>query len=290
MKSMTGFGQGQVHADGMLVRVELSSVNRRNLDVNVSLPRNYAAMEAACQSVIQKRLHRGRIQARVDIRSDRREHGLVFDETRALEALKLANAFAAANGLRPLEEVRDLLRISFVSKDDESEHDDGRLMELCTAALEKALDELETMRQREGDHLRETLVGQVAEMERIVDDLAPLIGEAREEMIAKLRDAVEALGGDLQKAEPRLVQEIALYGERTDIREEVDRIRGHLQQAREKIGAEGPVGRALDFLCQELTREFNTLSVKAARADINRLALEGKERVEMFREQVQNIE
>jgi len=290
MNSMTGFGQGQAHAKGVLVRVELSSVNRRNLDVNVSLPRAYAALEAHCQSLIQKRLNRGRVQARIEVRREVAEGAPHFDAGRAAAALNQANDFAAENGLEPVEHVRDLLRIAFVPKNDEEPLDSTPVVPLCEAALKSALAGLELMRRKEGEHLAAVLLEQVRGLQAVVDAIDPLVDEARAEMVRKLRDAVAALGAGLASAEPRLLQEIALYGERADIREELDRIRGHLKQALEKIQAEEPVGRGLDFLCQELAREFNTLSVKAARADINRLALEGKERVEMFREQVQNVE
>ncbi len=224
MNSMTGFGQGQAHGKGVLVRVELSSVNRKNLDVNVSLPRAYAALEAHCQSLIQKRLNRGRVQARIEVRHEASEGSLQFDSARAAAALKQANDFAAVNGLEPIQQVSDLLRIAFVPKSDEDTLDSTPVVPLCEQALAAALDGLETMRQQEGKHLETVLSEQAQGLQAVVDAIEPLVDGARAEMVCKLREAVASLGADLASAEPRLLQEIALYGERSDIREEVDRM------------------------------------------------------------------
>lgn len=289
MRSMTGFGQGAAARKGLSVRVELSAVNRKNLDINTSLPRPYASWEAHCQTRIQKELHRGRIQVRVEILTEASTDGLHFDSARAEDLLQQANRFASEHQLKPIEAVSDLLRVA-LTVPDEQPADSEDLTGLLDTALGGALEELVTMRTREGAHLAEVLAGQLDQLEQILQQIAPLIDPARNRMIQKLREAVQALDVNLDEAQPRLLQEIALYGERTDIREETDRIQGHIHQAREKIRGEGPCGRALDFLCQELGRELNTLSVKAASSEINQLALAGKEQLEMIREQVQNVE
>lgn len=288
MMSMTGFGQGSASRNGHAVRVELSAVNRKNLDVNTTLPRAYAPWEARCQSRIQQTLHRGRIQVRVEIQTDNTASGLAFDTARAADILEQANRFAAANQLKPVDAVADLLRFALTVPDDQAVDTD--LGDLLDSALTDALDELLAMRAREGAHLAEVLTGQLGHLESLLREIDPLVEPARNRMIHKLRESLDALMIDLADAQPRLLQEIALYGERTDIREETDRIQGHIQQAREKIQTAGPCGRALDFLCQELARELNTLSVKAASTEINRLALAGKEQLEIIREQVQNVE
>lgn len=290
MNSMTGFGLGTAESAAVAVRVELSAVNRRNLDVHVSLPRPYAALESRCQAAVQQALHRGRIQVRVEIRNVEAAGGVMFHADRAAQILAAANAFAAEKGLAPIAEVRDLLRVAVVAAAEEESSDLEKVSACLDEAIAEALRKLQEMRAAEGAHLAERLREQLAALREVTAQIEPLIEPAREEKVEKLRQAVAALSGDLEAAQPRLLQEIALYGERTDIREETDRIHGHLDQVEEKLGQTEPVGRALDFLCQELAREFNTLSVKAARADINHLALQGKERVEMFREQVQNLE
>lgn len=291
MNSMTGFGTGAARdAKGNHARVEISSVNRRNLDVIVSLPRAHASLESRCQALVQSRLHRGRVQARVDLETIRPSSKLVLDESRADEALRLANTYAENRGLAPLTSVRDLIRVPHVLVEQETESCDSGLGELLESAVSAALDALCQMREQEGAHLQEVLDAHLDELETLVGDIEPLLPSVREEQTAKLLEAVGTLGLDPEAAQPRVLQEVALHVEKSDVREEVDRVRGHLAHARTKLKEAGPVGRGLDFLCQELAREFNTLAVKAARADINQLALQGKERVEMFREQVQNVE
>lgn len=290
MNSMTGFGQGSAAGGGIAVRVELSAVNRKTLDIAISLPRAHTALEARCQSRLQQHLHRGRIQVRVEIQHDTAAPQIPFDEARAAALLERANTFAAAHGLDPVSSAASLIPFALSTPKDEPGDHTETLIPLLDTALDQALDELLAMRAREGAHLADVLTTLLDQLEHTLSQIDPLIEPARAGMIQKLRDAVQALGLDLDDAQPRLLQEIALYGERTDIREETDRLRGHLQQAREKLRADGPAGRALDFLCQEFARELNTLSVKAASAEINRLALTGKEQLEMIREQVQNIE
>lgn len=288
MMSMTGFGQGTARCNGRTVRVELSAVNRKNLDILTSLPRAYAPWEAHCQSLIQKALHRGRIQVRIEVQDSSAGPEILLDTARAAELLQQVNRFAEAHRLKPIDAVSDLLRYAMAAPEEQPGREKpGTLLD---EALNEALSELLAMRAREGAHLAEVLSAQLDQLETLVAEIGPLIEPAREQMTRKLRESLEAFQLDLAEAQPRLLQEIALYGERTDIREETDRIQGHIQQAREKISSEGPCGRALDFLCQEIGRELNTLSVKAASTEINRLALAGKEQLEMFREQVQNVE
>lgn len=288
---MTGFGVGEARdARGNFARVEMSTVNRRGLDVNISLPRAHTVLESRCQALVQSRLHRGRVQARVELETIRQTTEFAWDEARADEALRLANAYAESRGLAPLDAVKDFLRLPLVLVEKETDTGENDLGDLLEQAVTAALDALCRMRGREGDHLKVVLGEQLDALETLVGGIEPLLPLARDEQTAKLVESVKSLGLDPEAAQPRVLQEVALHMEKSDVREEVDRIKGHLAHAREKLEEAGPVGRGLDFLCQELAREFNTLAVKAARADINQLALRGKERVEMFREQVQNAE
>jgi len=290
VNSMTGFGQGAARADGLAVQVELSSVNRKNLDVQLSLPKGYSALEARCLEVVRPTLHRGRIQGRVLIDSEEKDACHEFNAERAEAWISRINAFAATHGLHPLDRVADVLPLPEVVAERRDPPDMDAVWSAIREALVRALEELTTMRKREGAHLKQVLEELIGETEEIVAELEPKLPEARKELADKLRAGMEELGTLSEEMEARVVQEIALYAEKTDVREEVDRLKGHLAQARNKLASEEPTGRGLDFLCQELAREFNTLSVKVSRADLNRLALRGKEKVDMLREQVQNVE
>lgn len=289
MNSMTGFGRGSTSAEGRAVQVEISSVNRKNLDAQANLPGELAGLEAAVRTRVSKHLRRGRIQIRVTVDAGKGAR-LGWNAEEAERLMKEINEFARAANLRPLDSVAELLRVPGVFQEPDTAAPSESFARAVDRAVVEALDGLVAMRAGEGARLRETLVEQWRDLEELVARFGPLVEEAREEREAKLRAAAERIGELGPDMQNRLLQEIALFGEKTDVKEEVDRLRAHLGQVAAKLDAEEPVGRALDFLCQEMAREFNTLGVKAARADINQLALAGKERVETFREQVQNVE
>lgn len=291
MKSMTGFGQGQAHGEGLSVQVELSSVNRKNLDLHLSLPRGMNALEARCHKLIAATCARGRVQMKLLVENTLQpESRISLDEDQARCWLAELNAFAEKQGLEPVTRVTEVLRFPRVMREELPEENGADCWPLAEEALRAALQELSTMRKKEGRHLQEVLGSLCADLQKLVEEIRPLLPAAREEVAARIRAAV----GDLDHSSPemrnRLLQEIALQAERSDVQEEVDRLQGHLVQMREKLQTAEPVGRALDFICQEMARELNTLAVKAARAELNRLALAGKETVEKIREQVQNVE
>jgi uncharacterized protein (TIGR00255 family) len=288
---MTGFGRAAVRTVGMGVEVEISSVNRRNLDVQVTLPRGFSVLEARCHELIADRCQRGRLQVRVQTDFGGGEAGAPrLDRQQAEICLRELNTFAEAQGLEPLRGVGELARLPQIWQQTQVDFPLDALWPLLEAALSQALSALEEMREREGQHLRGRLESLLDLLRDLLDRLEPLLPEARAEQERRLRSVLSEIGSATGDLEGRLLQEIAFYAEKRDVREEVDRLRGHLAQFREKMAGEVACGRALDFLCQEIARELNTLSVKASRADLNRLALEGRECAESLREQVQNIE
>lgn len=290
MKSMTGFGQALVDREGLRVQVEISSVNRKNLDSQISLPKGLSALESGCQSLIARTCSRGRIQVRVLMDRAGATSAWELNRDQAEALLEQANRFAQAHHLKPIEAVSELLRLPQVWSEMEPDTDTEQLRPLVEEAMSGALKELVKMREQEGAHLRQVLEELLEECRGIVKELIPLLPAAREELGTKLKRSVAGLGELSSEMQSRVLQEIAVYGEKTDVQEEVDRLEGHCERMREKLDDSEPVGRALDFLCQELSREWNTLSVKASRADINQLGLRGKEVVEKIREQVQNVE
>ncbi len=290
MKSMTGFGQAAAEVDGLSLRVELSSVNRRNLDIQCSLPRSMNALEASCVRVLQKGLARGRIQLRVHCERHRRERRVELDHEAAAELLNQLKQLASELELSPPESLAELASFGNLFQELQEEESEDQLWPLLEETLTTALQGLLDMRAQEGAHLQSGLHTLLDEIEALLSPVRELQEQSRSLREEELREAAARLVEASPELEPRLLQELAFQLERGDVREELDRIDGHLLQFREKTAEQTPVGRALDFLCQELAREFNTLSVKVSRADMKRLALTGKEKVEMLREQVQNIE
>jgi len=290
MRSMTGFGQGQASVEGLTVQVEMSSVNRKNLDLHFSLPRGLSALEARCQKLVSDKCGRGRIQTRLLVESVETSGVIKLNEERAKDWIKHLNTFAAAEGLTPITSVTEVMRCPQVFGEDKEELSIESIWPSVESALTVAVDGLLEMRELEGEHLKTVLADLLEEIGLLLKRLLPLLPEAREERSEKIRTSLNGLGDLSPEMQSRLLQEIALQAEKADVQEEVDRLAGHLQQMRDKIQKDESVGRALDFLCQEMARELNTLSVKASRSDINQLALDGKELVEKIREQVQNVE
>lgn len=290
MNSMTGFGRASATKGSCTAQVELSTVNRKTLDLQTSLPPKLAALDAEVGKVLRTCLHRGRVNLRVKVEESAEALPVHFQEERAEQLLKEVNAFAAEQNLNPLEDVKEVLKLPGVWAESTLEDAGPHAAEAVREAVQAALDSLMKMRQLEGAELKMRLEDIRVALIETVSKVAPLVKEAREEQEARLRERVEEVGELQPEMQTRLYQEVVLYAEKSDVQEEVDRLGAHLEQMAIKMEEEGPVGRALDFLCQEMAREFNTLSVKASRTDINQTALQGKELVEQLREQVQNIE
>ena len=288
MRSMTGFGRGSAEAEGIRVQVEVGSVNRKNLDVQTSLPRGMAFLETVCQKVIAGHCLRGRIQLRVQVESSPTSTSTI-DRARLREALQELNAFAAEEGLSPVASVESLLDVPGVWKEEEEGTVEG-VAPVLAQALEQALGELVGMREEEGRHLQQALQQLLDQVDRLVLEATTLAQEAQAETEQRIRSAVEEVAEIGPEVEQRMLQEIAILLEKGDVQEEVDRLGGHVQHFREKMKDEGSIGRGLDFLCQELAREWHTLSVKTPHKGLNQVALRGKEEVERLREQVQNVE
>jgi len=290
MRSMTGFGRASATRGACTAQLELSTVNRKTLDLQLSLPPGLTPMEAELGTILRTSLHRGRVQFRVRLQEAESGAILRVDQTRVEQILREVNALAEQTGLQTLADVRDVLMFPGVWQEVSPEGVDSDAAEAVRDALEEALKNLVRMREHEGAQLKARLLTLLERLQETVTQVRPLVSDARVEQEARLREKVEALGDVGPEMQTRLYQEVVLFAEKTDVQEEIDRLEAHVNQMREKLEEEGPVGRGLDFLCQEMARECNTLSVKASRTDINQCALQGKELVEQLREQVQNIE
>jgi uncharacterized protein (TIGR00255 family) len=286
---MTGFGRGVASVDGIVVQVEISTVNRKALDIQLNLPAELNEQEAAVRNRIAALVHRGRVNIRIQIDADK-PTGLRFQAQQAENLLSEINAFASDKGLGHLTEVTDLLNLPGVFEETQTPVQPEVLAAALMESLDAALQNLNVMRENEGRVLQDLLSRQLDALQALADQITPWVEKSRDAKVQSLRAAVAEVGELDDDLKLRVQQEIALYGEKTDVREEVDRIHAHLAHAREKVQDRVPVGRALDFICQELNREFNTLGVKAAHAELNQLALDGKEKTEQLREQVQNVE
>jgi uncharacterized protein (TIGR00255 family) len=293
MKSMTGYGRGGCAQDGFKITVELSAVNRRQSEISLNLPRELELLEAPIRDAINAKIARGRVMARVSVHA-----GAGKVSARMHINLPLARAYAAelnrlARQLKLAGEVTldQLIRAPGVLQTDEELVEAETIWPIVEKALKAALAALVKMREREGAHLAQDLAARIALMRKAVGKIqkqAPLTAENyRQQLIERIRSAgLESLAPD----DERLVKEIVLFADRSDISEELTRLQSHFQQFEDCQKSKEPVGRTLDFLAQEMNREVNTIGSKANDAVISREVVTLKAELEKFREQAQNVE
>lgn len=290
MQSMTGFGRGTHATSHSAATVEVSSVNRKQGEVSIHLPRALAELEPTLRKMVLSRISRGRVSVQV-----RLEHlqGFAADvqvDTGRAKALEAAFTTLSDAIDRPLQpDATDFLRAPDVFTFEEGFSPDDALSAV-EPALQAALDALVAMRRSEGDDLKQDFLDRLALLEaqaQAIETHAPsVISSYRDALFRRLGEA----GLDLDLNDERVVKEIALFADRCDITEEITRLRSHFRKFAEYLDSGEPVGRSLDFLCQELNREFNTIGSKANDATLAQHVVIAKTELEKIREQVQNVE
>jgi uncharacterized protein (TIGR00255 family) len=288
---MTGFGEGTARRGETEVSVTLSSVNRKQLDIALQIPRELAVLEAGLSELIRGQFSRGKIYGQVRVQNTAEENTeLVIDGTMANQAVELLRKTGSRLHLSGELTVSDLLRIPGLFRMEKPLPDPEKTGKIIEAALKKALRELTRMRAEEGRKLAEDLqerLGRLEDLRAAIEKEAPHTVEFYRK---KLFDRLKKLGLEKPEEDERILREIALFAERCDISEELIRIASHLSQARKLLRSSQPAGRTLDFLCQELFREINTIGSKANNLAVTRRVLSFKTELERIREQVQNIE
>lgn len=291
IKSMTGFGEGTASVGGIRVTAEISSVNRKQLDVNISLPRNLITLDARMQSQVRAIFSRGRVSGIVRVEAADGSAGCVkVDGKLAAQYVEGIRKVAKKLGLADDLSAETLARLPGLVSIEQENLDASHVADVLDQALAKALRGLEKMRIAEGKALDKDLRNRAALLEGMMKAIQKLastgVASYREKLFQRLEEAGLA---DLASDE-RIVKEIALFADRCDVSEELTRLASHLDQVRKLRRSVEPIGRTLDFLCQELFREINTVGSKANEVEITRLVVEFKTELERIREQVQNIE
>lgn len=291
MLSMTGYGRGEYKENGVEITVELKTVNNRYLDVSIKSPRVFVSSEEAVRSVIREKMTRGHIDVYINL-SDKREQkrSLYLDEG-------IAKAYVAtAKKLKELfpEAVDDITLTSIMRypdavRSEDISSDDGELLTGMNKALLSALDNLNVMRAKEGEKLKADMLKRVDYIEKLVKSIQVKAPEVAENYKSKLRSKIEKALECAEYDEQRLLTEVTIFADKSNIDEELTRLFSHVAQFRE-ISETSLVGRKLDFLIQEFNRETNTICSKSNDLEITRLGLEIKNEIEKIREQVQNVE
>ena len=290
---MTGFGRADAAGDAAIVSIEARSVNHRHLDIAVRLPRGLAAFEMDTRRMIQARLERGRIDVAVQLGPAPGQSAQQVRVDTALAAQYVAEARDAgrAVGLGGDVTLAWLLERPGVVRMQEAETPAGGIAwPVLAEVLGRALDELVSCRGTEGEALGAELRVLHAALRAQVDVVATRAPAGLARYQERLRERMAALLGDVAVDEGRLLTEVAIWADKTDVREEMTRLRAHLEQFTLLLDKGGPVGRALDFLIQELNREVNTIASKADDLELSQAALAAKGIIEKMREQAQNLE
>ena len=293
LRSMTGFGRAEVSGQTMTVSAEARSVNHRHLDIAVRLPRALAAFEVDVRRLIQARLERGRVEVSVQqvpapgAPTQRVSVDAALAAEYVARARELGRAVDAAGDVT-LAWV--LERPGVVSLEEAEAPSQEAAWPLLADALGRALDELVGRRTAEGLALAAELHSLRADLRALVDVIAARVPAAVARYQERLRERIKALLDGTAVDEGRILTEVAVWAEKTDVQEELTRLHAHLEQLRLVLEKGGAVGRALDFLIQELNREVNTIASKADDLELSQAALGAKGVIEKLREQVQNLE
>ena len=288
ISSMTGFGRATVASDGREITIELKSVNHRYLDLAFRMPRHIGFIEDVLRQLLTGQLSRGHVDIFVNYRNTRTDaRAVVIDEALMGAYLSAARKAAAQYELRDDITLSAAMRFPDVTDVIEAEEDRDAVAALAREAALRAVTAMKRMRAGEGERLCNDLLNRVTTVESIagkIDVRAPFVVE---EYRTKLSERM--LGG-VEVDRTRLATEVALFADKASINEELVRLASHITEMRKVLGADEAAGRRLDFIVQEMNREFNTIGSKANDAEITSLVIAGKGEIEKIREQVQNIE
>ncbi len=295
MYSMTGFGRGEQVTSSFIARVELTSINRKQAEVLVQLPRIYNELEPEIRKLALEKISRGRLAIHIQLEPATEQPPLLKIDTAKVLAL-----YAEIQRINDLPEITlalnltsaDILRLPdiLITRDQSADLDAARTAIL--PALVAALYSLMLMRASEGSHLKTDILDRLNILEseaRVIKSHAPeVLKKYRENLHKRLSES----GLQIDLTDDRLLKEIGIFAEKCDISEEITRLNSHFMKFREYLATSDkiPVGRSLDFLCQELGREFNTIGSKANNALLAQHVVNAKTELEKIREQIQNVE
>ena len=291
MRSMTGYGRGESERSGAKISVEINSVNRRQSDIVINLPRDLSVLEPRVRQTVADRLTRGRTNVVVGFAPDAsapRKLGL--DRALARSYHQDMRALQAELSVPGEINIGMILQAPGVMRLSENGIEPDEVWPALEEALGNALGELIKMREREGKHLAKDLVKRLKVVRQSLKEVKKMYPVVTEKYRETLLERIRKAGFDLEPNDERLLKEVAFFADRSDVSEELTRLESHLAQFAHHLRKDEPVGRTLEFIVQEISRELNTLGAKAGDAEISRHVVACKSEVEKIREQIQNLE
>lgn len=291
MRSMTGYGRGETDYSGTKFCVELNSVNRKQSDVVINLPRDLVSLEPRIRQTINENISRGRTNVVISY-----QNGSSGPRTLALD-VDLARSYHDA--MRALQKelnapgeitIGAILQAPGVMRAPEEAIDSSTAWPAVERALQSALNELIKMREREGKHLAKDLIHRLKAMRKQIKEIRGLHSDVVKKYRAALLERIQKAGLPISVEDERLIKEVTFFADRADVSEELTRVESHLAQFAHHLRRHEPVGRTLEFITQEIFRELNTLGAKANDAGISQRVVLCKAELERIREQIQNLE
>ena len=291
IRSMTGYGHYEYQNEEIRMNIEIKTVNHRYCDVYIRLPRQLSCFEDKIRSLITSRVSRGKIDVFINwenIGEGKKE--VILDEGLARAYYQAMSKIAQSLGLREDISSSSLARFPEILRVEKKEEDSEEIWTVLDKAVNEAVNNLLAMREAEGEKLKKSLLdicGSVEGYRQIILERAPhVVTEYREKLSARIRELLENNNID----EMRIAMEVAMFADKASINEELVRLKSHLEQFGQIVNFDGPIGKKLDFLLQEMNREVNTIGSKANDLEITRNVVDLKSEIEKIREQIQNIE
>lgn len=289
--SMTGYGSAKGTVEGQTITVELKSVNNRYLDCSVRLPRNLLFAEDAVKQAVSAGVARGKVDVFVSAQSSQDSGTVVtVNDELARSYRDAVTHIAESLGLESGLDALNIARFSEVLSVERREIDKDKATVALSEITARAVEEFNTMRQREGERLRSDMLSKLRTIEGlvlVVEHRSPrTVKDYRERLEARLRDIL----ADHALDEQRIITEAAIFADRTAVDEETVRLRSHIAQFRTMLQEGSPIGRKMDFLVQEFNRESNTIGSKCSDATLSKVVVDLKAEIEKIREQLQNVE
>lgn len=296
MRSMTGFGRGKCNENGMLLTSTIRTLNHRHCQIKIKIPPEIYELETFIRNILKKRLARGTLEVIVKLEYHLNNiNRLDIDELLAREYISKLKELKSVGDIDGIV-IDDKLQLeSFLQLDSiwslkPPELDMNTLKEIVSIAMDEALNNVIKMREKEGENLRQVIINILKEFRNILPEIRKFASQQQQIVSDRLKLKLAERFPDIKTNNRRLEEEILYYCEKSNITEELDRLKSHIQAAFEMSQDDGAVGRKFEFLTQEMYREINTLGVKAASAQISTLVIQLKTLVETLKEQIQNIE
>lgn len=290
MKSMTGFGRASLESNGKNYIIEIKTVNNKYSDITVKSPKRLSFMEDRIRKQIANRITRGKVEVSVSFFDfSNKSKNVVLNKEIAKEYIKQLKEIADENNLSENISVVEIAKLPDILNSIDSDNDEEITSE-ALQCLNMALDSLIEMRKAEGENIKQDLLVRIERVQNLVDKIAENSKGIVEEYVSKLEKRVKEILKTDVVDENRIAQEAVIYADKTSIEEELTRLNSHIVQFKELVNSDGPVGKKLDFMIQEMNRETNTIGSKAGSGEITKAVIDLKVELEDIREQIQNIE